>query len=145
MTQDHRFLYAVLRANAGFSGLSGLTMAVFPGPIAGFLGVQSAGHLLFLTGVGLIGFAATIIYFSARNHLTASFVLTIIAADSIWVLGTLVAILGDLIPFSGAGVIAVGFVGIVVGSFAIFQLIGWLRLRAVQADDGSPLTEGGSA
>jgi hypothetical protein len=128
-------LRIVMNANAAFSGLSGLIMTLFAGPVAGYLGVEAGANYILIIGLGLIAFAAFMIVNNNRAPLSPGYVLAIIAADSLWVLASLVLLIGGWIPFSLAGRWTVGLLALVVDVFATLQFFGWRRLP-VRVSDG---------
>ena len=126
------FLRSSLRANATFSALSGTLFTVAGAEIARFLSV--APMLVVLTGVNLLGFAAALWYFAGRPALSRPIALLIVAADLLWVVGTVALV--RLEVFHGNGAIAALGVSAVVLLFALLQFIGTRQLapRSLHAE-----------
>ena len=126
------FLRNSLRANATFSALSGALFTLVGAEIARFLGL--APMLVVATGVNLLGFAAALWYFAGRPVLSRPIALLIVAADLLWVVGTVVLV--RLEVFRGDGALAALGVSAVVLLFALLQFIGTRQLapRKVQAE-----------
>jgi hypothetical protein len=117
-------LTRTLTANAVFSALSGVVLAVFSVPLADWLGIPT--WIAIAVGVGLVGFAASV-YSIARNPKPA-LVKQVIASDIGWVVGAAVLIIGFPDAMSTEGLWTLGLVSLVVADFAVLQ---WLGLRRV--------------
>lgn len=128
MNQERFPLRSILYGNAVFSGLSGLFLAFFSASAADFLGPERAAGFLLITGIGLVAFAAGILFFTSRSRLSPNFVLAVIIADVTWVIASLLLLIGGWIPFSMAGQWTVGLIALVVDVFATLQFLGWRRL-----------------
>lgn len=130
------FLRRSLMGNATFSTLTGLACILFPVDISESLGLtgEAAGELLLL-GIALIGFAATLIslassFFNVNQRSLMAAAKIIIAADGLWVLGSIVLMTTSLLPLSAFGMWTVAIVALFVLDFAILQTIGLRRLTA---------------
>lgn len=126
-----RFLRASLRANAGFSILSGFAFAAASGAIAAFLGdVQPA--VVLATGVQLLAFAAALLWLASRPTISLPLAWLVIGADLLWVVGTAVAVAVGVFTSEGNAA-AIGIANVVM-LFAVLQTVGVRRARsAVQA------------
>jgi len=134
MTND-AFLRAALRGNAAFSTLSGLAALVFAGPLAPWLGVPDAAPWLRALGVGLVAFAAGLVWLASREEVPSGTAWGVVAADLGWVLGTVPLVAADLLSRPGDW-LAVGIADFVL-LFAVLQAVGIRRLagpRRVTAD-----------
>ncbi len=120
MTRDSK-LQNVLRANAAFSGLSGLLMLVFSARLAETLGGLPLWIVLAI-GVGLLVYAADLVW-TARAKVKRSAVALFVAADCGWVIGSALFLL--LAPFSPTelGVGLVVGAALIVGLFAGAQAL----------------------
>jgi len=107
-----------LRANAAFSGLSGVTLVVASGPASAVLGT-SAPWLLVGIGVGLIGYAAWLLAVAGRDPVPRGEVRLAIAADLAWVVGSVSLVAWG--PLAPRGEALVGVVAAVVLGFALLQ------------------------
>ncbi len=123
-----RRLRLVLRANAGFSALSGTAALVAGGPIADFLGLDQT-WLVRLVGAGLVLFAVGVLAASAKEPpRLATEALIVSLNDFGWVVGTVVVIALGLLSTGGA--VAMGLIGVIVLDFGLAQLHTRRRLLA---------------
>ncbi len=120
-------LFRTLAANAAFSGLSGLLLALAPSSIAAWLGLPG-NVLLAPLGLMLIGFAALLFFYVRRQAIRRVEALVISALDLGWVLGSIALVLFAPGLFSGTGVIAVLAVAAVVLLFFEGQALALWRL-----------------
>jgi uncharacterized membrane protein len=120
-------LRRALLANALFSLATGLLLAGAPGWTAALLG-DVAPWILLLIGVGLLLFAAFLVWVARRPASRAAYALLATGADLGWVAGSAVLLVlpGSTFSATGSGVVA-GVAG-VVGGFALLQGAG---LRAL--------------
>lgn len=130
------FLRRSMMGNAAFSTLTGLACILFPADVSVSLGLtgEAAGKLLLL-GIALIGFAATLVclassYFNVRRETLMAAAKIIIAADGLWVLGSIILMATSLLPLNAFGTRTVAIVALFVLDFAILQTIGLRRLAA---------------
>ena len=86
-----------------------MTSLIFAAPLASALGLEPALQLQLL-GAQLLGFAALLVWLSSRDVIRPGFAWAVIAADLLWVVGTI----GSLAPY-------VGLFGTVVGIIRAFQ------------------------
>lgn len=133
-TDPTRFLRGSLRANAVFSSLSGLSFAAASGAIGEFLGTVPA-PLVAAVGGQLLLFAVALIWLASRSEISLPIVIAVIAADLLWVIGTVVIVYADLFSRGGAG-LAVILAGVVL-LLAILQAIGVHRMNAA-SNHGRP-------
>ena len=109
-----------LFANAMFSILCAIDMLLFSELIAGWMQVSPAWSLQVL-GVGLLMFAAYLVWLSRREHISKATGLQIIVCDALWVLGSIVLMVWNPWQFSMIGLAMVAGVAAVVGVFAVGQ------------------------
>ncbi len=120
----------VLRANAAFSMVSGVTALLGGSWISRELGIDHS-MLTRLIGAGLIGFAAAVAAISRldERRLTAEALLVSIA-DATWVLGTIAVVLAGWLNTTGA--LAMSLIALVVADLGATQL--WFRAKALGDD-----------
>ncbi|MEZ4217189.1 MAG: hypothetical protein R3E88_11975 [Myxococcota bacterium] len=126
MTEDRfRTLRTALRANAAFSGGSGLALLAGDGFFAALLGAfQHVGEVQ-LVGAGLVAFAAVLVALARRAAIPAAAARAVVVADAVWVVGSAVALLAAPLPTLGAA--AVALVALVVAGLAVWQAAGLRR------------------
>jgi hypothetical protein len=114
-------------ANAAFSAACGAALTAASGWWSRQLG--DPGHAVTTAlGVSLIGYATVLARKSGRG-VTGDAARVISALDLSWVLGTITVLAAFGTRFSGAGLMATGFTGLVVGT------LGWLQWRAANRPD----------
>ena len=121
------FVRNALKANAVFSSLSGIAFLVAAKPIAAFLGL-SMSTVLIITGIILLIFAADIFYLATRKIVNPKGVMAVIAADALWVVGSIILLVTNVVPLSTEGKWAVGLVAVVVATFADLQYFGLRKI-----------------
>ena len=126
-------LTSTLGANALFSGLSGVLLAVGALPMSDWLGIPT--WLCVAVGIGLVLFAIQVAM-TARNPVPVS-VRTVIAGDVAWVVIATVLILGFPDSMSDTGLVALGIVTAVVATFAVLQSIGLRSVIGTAAEASS--------
>lgn len=125
-----RLLRRALLGNATFSALSAAICLGLKDPVAAWIGL--AAPEVFSLGVDLGLFAAGLTFLATRRDLTktryqiATF--GVIALDVLWVLGSAVMLFAPT-PLTTAGRLTVVVVAVAVADFAVFQALGWWRLR----------------
>lgn len=129
-----RFLRRVLQGNVLFSTASGLLFLFGGETVANFLGFTdtTAANILMVLSAGLFLWAGLTLWVSTRTSMHRFQVMAIIEGDLLWVIGSIVLLLGGWLPFSTAGMWAVGIVADIVLVFAILQFFGWRRMNAEQ-------------
>ncbi|NBC17967.1 MAG: hypothetical protein GVY18_11720 [Bacteroidetes bacterium] len=116
-------LRRALIGNALFSLLSGLVLVGFSGSVSRWMGAVAPG-LLQVTGAGLLGFAAFLLWEARRPSLRPDRAWIATLADFGWVIGSAVVLLLPLPALSAAGRWAIVLVAAVVLLFAVLQLAG---------------------
>jgi len=124
--EESRLLRGALTANAVFSSVSGLVLAVFAVPLSDWLGVPTWVAVALGVGLGLFGIS---VYSIARNP-KPGLVKQIIVSDVAWVVGSIVLLVGFPDALSTQGRWAVVVVALIVADFGLMQ---WLGLK--RADD----------
>jgi hypothetical protein len=118
----------ILYANAIFSGLSGLIFTFASKTIAAFLGLASSSAIILALGIGLMIFADVIYIFAKKEKISKSFVLFIIIGDSLWVMGSIVLLITNWVPFTVEGKWAIGIIAVIVDLFATLQFFEWRKM-----------------
>jgi hypothetical protein len=119
----------MLQANGLFCTISGLVCLIGAGPLAAFLGIP-APLILILTGIILIPYGLALFQLVTReDSLVRQLALVAIILDIAWVLGSIVLLLIDWVPFTTAGQWAVAIVALIVADFAGTQIYALNRVR----------------
>jgi len=116
-----------LRGNALFSTLSGIAFTAFGSAMARTIGL-AVPMILPAIGLGLLGFAAYLLFVASRDEISLSRTWSIIAGDLAWVVGTIPVVAAGLL--NQTGVIAAIAIAEVVLGFAALQYLGLRRARA---------------
>ncbi len=125
------FLRNALKGNATFSLISGLAFIAGATPIATFLGLANP-TILIVTGILLLTFAADLFFLATRQQVNPIWVMVVLGADALWVGGSLVLLLTNIVPLTSGGQWAVGLVAGIVAVFAELQYIGLQKMKANQ-------------
>jgi len=125
---NDQLLRTVLRLNALFSFVSGLAFLFAAGPMGQFIGVEALLALRIL-GISLLPFAAFVYWVTTSAAIRPSHARIIITLDVLWVIGSLILLLGSWLPLTTAGKWFVFLQADAVATFAILQTIGLRRLR----------------
>ena len=124
---DDKLLRLALRLNATFSATCALVCLLGAAPLAHRIGVSEPAVLVSL-GANLAVFAAFLVWLSTRARIAPALVWTVIAADLLWVVGTVPLVAGDFLSPFGDGVAA--FVAFAVAAWAALQTLGLRRSQA---------------
>lgn len=124
-------LRVALMANAIFSLTCALFMLVYPAAVGEWLGIQ-AQFTLQVVGIGLLAFAAELIFQATRRRIVTWRALLASAADFSWVAGSIVLLLVFPQLFSPLGTALVFAVAGAVFVFGAWQL--WAAGRAHSID-----------
>lgn len=123
-----RTLKNTLRANAGFSLLSGVLMLAFGGEIAEVLGSVDV-TLIRVLGGGVAAFGLAVGWMSMRPAVRERDARLVSSLDWAWVAGSAIVLLAYPAVFSPLGWWLVFGVAIVVADFAIIQLLAVRGMR----------------
>ncbi|MEP3049618.1 MAG: SRPBCC family protein [Roseibium sp.] len=116
----------ILVANASTSGLSGIAMVLIPGLISNLLfAVPVQAHVIgtVLVGFGLLVFALDVAFIAKDQFLTAKDLYWISAADDVWVLASISALVFIPDQFTDMGWYAVALTAAGVGGYGFSQTI----------------------
>jgi len=125
---DFRLLRRTLRGNGIFCGLSGAAFIVGAAPITTFLGLSTPIILLVL-GLVLLLTAVSLFRAAAPHSIDYRTGLLYAIIDSVWVVGSVILLLGSWIPFTTEGKWAVGLVAVIVALFASLEFYSSLRAK----------------
>ena len=115
-----KFLKSALTANAVFSGLSGVMMILFGERLNSILGVEISWLLLSI-GIGLIGFSGYLFFVKSQKVVPATTAWAIVAADIMWVAGSLVVLVNPPSNMEPTGKTLVAGAALIVAIFAALQ------------------------
>jgi hypothetical protein len=125
-TNRSRLLPRAMRANAVFSAVSGVAFLLAPGGLSRVTGIEPA-PVFTVVGAGLAGYAIWL-WLSTRGEVVSrGAALTAIVADCLWVVGSIVVLVGGFLPLTTVGVWVVAIIADVVGIFAVVQFVGLRR------------------
>ena len=122
-----RLLRIALRLDAAASGALGVLSVAAAAPLAGLLG-PTAG-MLRGTGAFLIGYALVLALVAARPTIPRPAAWAVVAGNTVWVLGSIGAVVAGLATFTGLGVAVVLAQAAAVAVFADLQWLGLRRAR----------------
>ncbi|MEM7103745.1 MAG: hypothetical protein AAF502_11475 [Bacteroidota bacterium] len=113
-------LRSVLYANAAFSGLSGVAMAIFHEKLALWMQIPLP-YVLVIIGIGLILFSGTLIMAARKSPIPGKDVNMIIIQDWLWVAVSILIIITQAFGLNSTGYWVIGIVALIVADFAILQ------------------------
>lgn len=128
MDSDHTLLRRALLANAAFSGLSALAMAVAAGSVGRLLGSVSP-TLLYVIAGALALFAFDLLHQARSERLSRGRALGATVSDLAWVVGSGILLLIRPEALSQTGLVLVAAVALVVLVLAALQLVGLRSFR----------------
>ncbi len=124
---SNSLLRRALQADGVLGGIaSGVLFALGANPIASFMGLPSSLPILVI-GVGLIAWGVVLLTLSSRPVIERGFVMAIIVANAVWIIGSLIVLAADLFALTTGGRWAVLIVADVVLLFTIAEVIGLRR------------------
>jgi hypothetical protein len=124
--QRQQLLRRALQVNASFSTISGLVLVFAQRGVVRLLGLPETINLMAL-GIGLLVFAAIVVFFSRKKPIKLLDAWIAVILDAAWVLGSYPLLF--VVPFSTSGKWVVGIVAEVVMVFALMQWLGIRRIR----------------
>ncbi len=127
-SSDDAFLRRALLANAIFTLFSALALILAAGPLAVVIGLASPVPLIVI-GAGLIGWAALVYRFAARETLRRAEAITVIAGDALWVAASVILLAAGWPALTLAGKWIVAIAADLVGAIALAQFYGLRRMR----------------
>ena len=131
MLRQNTFLRYALLADAVASGATGLLMIAGAGLLEGLLGLPTA--LMREAGLVLVPYVAFVAWVGTREAISRPAVQAIIAMNVLWVVGSVLVLVGGFVAPTVLGYAFVIAQAVVVGVFAELQFIGLRRQDAVAA------------
>ena len=122
MINPSSFLSRALLADAVFSGVSAVGLALGAGVLAPFLHLPEV--LLRETGLFLIAYAALVGWLGTRQSVLKALVLFVIAGNAAWTLGSIALLFSGAVTPNLLGQIFVVAQAIATGVFAELQYVG---------------------
>ena len=119
------FLRGALKLDAVVSGANGAAYLVAAGPLEDLLGLDAG--LLRGLGAFFVAYAAFVWITATRARVPRPAVLAIIAGNTLWAAGSIVAAVAGWDSPTTAGTVWIVLQGLTVGAFAELQLIGLRR------------------
>ena len=132
---DSNLLSRALHANALYSTLTGATMAIGAAALDDWSGVPA--WLLVAIGIGLIGFAASLVFGARRSNLIVDTGRTAVAGDIGWIVGAIV-IIAATSWLTTAGEVTLAIISVPVAVFAAAQWQGLSNLTASDTNAARP-------
>ena len=120
------FLRRSLQLDGAASGLTGALLVLAAPPISRLIGLSAPG-IARAVGVGLLIFAAALLWNASRPAPSRGETMLAVALNAVWVVGSLVLIVDGPLTLLGAG--AVAAVAAAVLGFSVLEVIGLRRLR----------------
>ncbi len=127
-TSNTHVLRRTLQTNGIFSGVSGIALIAGAGPIAFFLGLSSP-IILVIIGTVVLLYAASLFMAAARRTIDRRTGFRYATIDGAWVLGSVVLLLTNMVPFTTAGKWSVALAAFIVAIFAGLQCYGAWRTK----------------
>lgn len=126
-------LQTTLKLNAIFSAISGIVLIVLNYQVAKLFGTEN-NTIFWIIGLALVFFAVTIIVEILKQRSLA--ILWIIIQDFLWVIGSILLLVLNLLPISPTGLIIIGLVALIV------LFMGFYQAKALAKIDNIPNKKG---
>ncbi|MDQ3711142.1 MAG: hypothetical protein M3388_02860 [Acidobacteriota bacterium] len=126
------FLRWVFLADAATCLTTGLLMAIGAGLLEQLLGLPP--ELLFYAGIGLLPFAAFLIYLATRKNLSSAAVWTVIVLNILWTADSFTLLLSGWVAPTTIGYSFVVFQACGVAIFAALEYFGLRRSTKIATD-----------
>lgn len=115
-----------LRLDGLFSGAGGILAIAFAQPLAALTGIEPPLALI-IVGIGLLDYAALLLWGSTRPHPPTRIATTAIILNVLWIIGSIALLLGGWLPLTAVGKWLIVLLAFLVADFAIWQ--GWALRR----------------
>ena len=125
---NNKLLRNALRANAVFSGISGVLAMLDANLLVDFMGTGTS-FIYIALGVNLVIYALLLFYYAAQSTVDMRFAWFAVIADALWVAGSAIILMTNMLDISVGGKWLVLILADVVLMFAIAQYIGIRRMR----------------
>jgi hypothetical protein len=122
MINASQFLRRALLADAIFSGISAVVMALDAGALASFLNLPEA--LLRETGLFLVAYAALVGWLGTRPAVPRALVMIVVIGNAAWTVASIALLFSGAVSPNLTGEIVVVAQAIATGVFAELQYIG---------------------
>lgn len=119
MQQSASILRRALQGNALFSAASGLISLLAARPLANLMGIPWPIALVIL-GMLLLGYALALFMAAKQDTMAVKIGPAAVAMDSLWVIGTVILLLGSWLPLTTAGF----WILLIIGDI-VFLFVGW--------------------
>ncbi len=119
-SKHERLLRRVLRADAGFSGISGLVCLVGASALTTFTGIPNSTVFQVL-GVVLILLSVDFFWISYREQINPWFGITAVLLNIAWIIGSGVLLFGNFLPLTTAGKWSILLIAEIASIFALVQ------------------------
>lgn len=126
-----RLLHRVTGVDAVFCTLAGIALLAAPNVIGAFIGPAVPTALMLGLGAVLLAYAALLDVLVFGRGVPVSVGRLMVAGDALWVIGSIVLLIGFPSWFAAGGVWLVALVAVVVADFALVK--GWAVSRMVKA------------
>lgn len=126
-SDSSHFLRQALRGNAIFSGISGLTSLLAASSLTNFTGIEQTAVFPIL-GLILIPYGLLLFWVARQPVLNVRLAKTAVVLDILWVIGSIILLIGGWLPLTLAGKWTIALLAEAVATFAILQTIGLRRL-----------------
>ncbi|MFN4089329.1 MAG: hypothetical protein ACK4QW_09865 [Alphaproteobacteria bacterium] len=126
-----------LLADAAASGVLGLGLALFAGPIAQLLGLSEA--LPRYAGILLVVWGAAVLWLGTRPRPPARAVWAVIALNALWAVDSVLLLLSGWIAPTTLGLVFILFQAAAVTVFAELQYVGLRRTAARHTAPAGPI------
>jgi hypothetical protein len=119
-------LRLALRADAIFCLATGAISLVEAQPLGALLGV--APLALSILGAVVAVYGAFLLYTAAQAQISRRIALVALVLDAIWVIDSLVLLIGGWLPLTSAGMWTIGLVALAVATLAELKFFGLRRM-----------------
>lgn len=127
LTGNSSLLKNALFVDSAVSFITGLAFLLFSKAIAGFLGL-SASWIVLVLGLIAVLYSVEIFLAARADPVNTRIARVAVYGNFVWVLGSVVLIFANLVPFTTTGKWTIAIAADVVLVLVIFQYIGLRRL-----------------
>jgi hypothetical protein len=120
------FARLALKLDAVVTGLNGIAYLALATVLDSFFGVTTG--VQYPVGAFLLLYALGVLAIGTRKEINRTGLTTVIAANLLWFVLSLVVVISDALSPTGAGAVWIVLQSLVVGGFAALQYIGLKRL-----------------
>jgi hypothetical protein len=124
-TSTDSLLRFAMRLDATLTGLIGLAMAAFAGPVSEFTGLTATQE--FATGAAFVLYGV-VVYLLAGVRNVRGFGIGIVVANVLCTVAAIEVVTSGILPLTNLGVISMLGTGVYTAAFAVLQYLGVRRL-----------------